>query len=31
MRSLYARLHTRYGTPIDRREMMRRSLAAAAG
>jgi monoamine oxidase len=31
MRSLYARLHTRYGEPIDRREMIRRSLAAAAG
>jgi monoamine oxidase len=31
MRSLYARLHTRYGTPIDRREMMRRSLFGAAG
>lgn len=31
MRSLYARLHSRYGTPIDRREMMRRSLAGAAG
>jgi len=31
MRSLYARLHQRYGEPIDRREMIRRSLAAAAG
>ena len=31
MRSLYARLHTRFGEPIDRREMLRRSLAAAAG
>ena len=31
MRSLYARLHTRFGEPIDRREMIRRSLAAAAG
>jgi monoamine oxidase len=31
MRSLYARLHARYGEPIDRREMIRRSLAAAAG
>src|SRR4051812_9818624 len=31
MRSLYARLHDRFGEPIDRREMVRRSLAAAAG
>src|SRR3954469_20631074 len=31
MRSLYARLHGRFGEPIDRREMIRRSLAAAAG
>jgi monoamine oxidase len=31
MRSLYARLHDRFGAPIDRREMLRRSLAAAAG
>lgn len=31
MRSLYARLHSRFGEPIDRREMIRRSLAAAAG
>ena len=31
MRSLYARLHARHGEPIDRREMIRRSLAAAAG
>jgi monoamine oxidase len=31
MRSLYARLHTRYGERIDRREMIRQSLAAAAG
>lgn len=31
MRSLYARLHSRFGEPIDRREMLRRSLAAAAG
>jgi monoamine oxidase len=31
MRSLYARLYTRYGTPIDRREMIRQSLAGAAG
>jgi monoamine oxidase len=31
MRSLYARLHHRFGAPIDRREMIRRSLAAAAG
>src|SRR3954469_16971506 len=33
MRSLYARLHSRYGADggIDRREMIRRSLAAAAG
>ena len=31
MRSLYARLHDRFGEPIDRREMLRRSLAAAAG
>lgn len=31
MRSLYARLQTRFGEPIDRREMIRRSLAAAAG
>jgi monoamine oxidase len=31
MRSLYARLHDRFGEPIDRREMIRRSLAAAAG
>lgn len=31
MRSLYARLHARHGGPIDRREMIRRSLAAAAG
>ena len=31
MRSLYARLHSRFGDPIDRREMIRRSLAAAAG
>jgi monoamine oxidase len=31
MRSLYAQLHTRFGQPIDRREMIRRSLAAAAG
>ena len=30
MRSLYARLHTRFGEPIDRREMIQRSLAAAA-
>jgi len=30
MRSLYARLHSRLGEPIDRREMIRRSLAAAA-
>jgi hypothetical protein len=31
MRSLYARLHTQYGERIDRREMIRQSLAAAAG
>src|SRR6476661_186519 len=31
MRSLYARLHDRFGEPVDRREMIRRSLAAAAG
>ena len=31
MRSLYARLNSRFGEPIDRREMIRRSLAAAAG
>src|SRR4051794_25722917 len=31
MRSLYARLHSRFGEPLDRREMIRRSLAAAAG
>jgi monoamine oxidase len=31
MRSLYARLHSRFGAPIDRRDMLRRSLAAAAG
>src|SRR5260221_14100492 len=31
MRSLYARLPARYGAPIDRREMIRRSLAGAAG
>src|SRR3954470_4613386 len=31
MRSLSARLHARFGEPIDRREMVRRSLAAAAG
>ena len=31
MRSLYARLHSKFGEPIDRREMIRRSLAAAAG
>jgi len=33
MRSLYARLHARHGGPdgIDRREMIKRSLAAAAG
>src|SRR5436190_22492110 len=31
MRSLYARLHSRFGEPIDRREMIRRSLTAAAG
>jgi monoamine oxidase len=31
MRSLYARLHARFGEPVDRREMIRRSLAAAAG
>lgn len=31
MRSLYARLHDRFGQPVDRREMIRRSLAAAAG
>src|SRR5260221_11164007 len=31
MRSLYARLHARYGAPIDRREMIRRSLAGTAG
>jgi NADPH-dependent 2,4-dienoyl-CoA reductase/sulfur reductase-like enzyme len=33
MRSLYARLHTRYGADggIGRREMIARSLAAAAG
>jgi monoamine oxidase len=31
MRSLYARLHSRFGEPVDRREMIRRSLAAAAG
>ena len=31
MRSLYARLHSRFGEAIDRREMIRRSLAAAAG
>ena len=31
MRSLYARLGARFGEPIDRREMIRRSLAAAAG
>src|SRR5215213_7391986 len=31
MRSLYARLHSRFGEPIDRREMIRRSPAAAAG
>jgi monoamine oxidase len=31
MRSLYARLHARYGTPIDRREMIRQSLLGAAG
>src|SRR5262249_3047266 len=30
MRSLYARLHSRFGEPIDRREMIRRSLASAA-
>ena len=31
MRSLYARLHTRFGAPIDRREMIRQSLLGAAG
>jgi monoamine oxidase len=31
MRSLYARLQGRFGDPIDRREMIRRSLTAAAG
>jgi monoamine oxidase len=31
MRSLYSRLHSRFGAPIDRRDMIRRSLAAAAG
>jgi monoamine oxidase len=31
MRSLYARLHARYGAPIDRREMIRQSLLGAAG
>jgi monoamine oxidase len=31
MRSLYARLQSRFGEPVDRREMIRRSLAAAAG
>jgi monoamine oxidase len=31
MRSLYSRLHTRFGAPSDRREMIRQSLAAAAG
>ena len=31
MRSLYARLNSRFGAPIDRREMIKRSLAAAAG
>src|SRR6476469_6722486 len=31
MRSLYARLSDRFGEPVDRREMIRRSLAAAAG
>jgi monoamine oxidase len=31
MRSLYARLNTRFGAPIDRRDMIKRSLAAAAG
>src|SRR4051812_2207727 len=31
MRSLFCRLHARFGEPIDRREMVRRSLAAAAG
>jgi monoamine oxidase len=31
MRSLTARLYGRFGEPIDRREMIRRSLAAAAG
>ena len=31
MRSLYSRLHSRFGAPIDRREMIRQSLAAAAG
>ena len=31
MRSLYSRLHTRFGAPVDRREMIRQSLAAAAG
>jgi len=31
MRSLFARLNDRFGEPIDRREMIRRSLAAAAG
>ena len=31
MRSLYSRLHSRFGEPIDRREMVRRSIAAAAG
>src|SRR5262245_28642262 len=33
MRSLYARLHTRYGATdgIGRREMIKQSLAAAAG
>ena len=31
MRSLYARLHSRFGAPVDRREMIRQSLAAAAG
>src|SRR5260221_9272976 len=31
MRSLYARLPARYGAPIDRREMIRRSLGGPAG
>jgi monoamine oxidase len=31
MRSLFGRLQSRFGEPIDRREMIRLSLAAAAG